>query len=244
MILKKYKDFLIESNSKIYYGYLNKDIIQNLKTGDKLIHTYIKKSNGEDLEIIKDRITTFINSDDEGFTIVDKDLSDSQIKDLINNNDLLSSNYYYDDHYFIEFSDIKKDSNGVYFKDTIHGGRSYFKYKDDNKNNDHIKTINKFNLYEALGLKGDNNLEYLLKQLKDLIHDNDSYKAIAEKKGNKIIIKHEDSNKSQKIIIKENDNSNDFFVMTGVDKSGKKMDDMGEQPYDTIIIKIAQYFQE
>lgn len=89
-----------------------------------------------------------------------------------------------------------------------------------------------------------NDLSFLLEQLRELIDGNDLYKATVKKEGDKIVIKHEIKEKSQELIIRDNGQQNDFFLMSGTDKNGKSIDDMGEQPSETIFLKISQMFQE
>ena len=116
------------------------------------------------------------------------------------------------------------------------------RFKDFFKISDKI-LLEKENIYKQKNNNEINDIKFLLEVLRELIDKNDSYKANVKLVDKEIIISHERGFK-QKLTIKDNGEDNDFFLISGVDENGKNIDDMGQQPTETIFIIIAKLFQE
>lgn len=249
MQLKRHKDFLNESQSPEYYGYIGIDLAKDLKFGDQIIqHSTWPKGEPLDTGEVDKMLQTVLSVDERGFTTVDG-IGFSE-EDLRAMNDDTSEMYekYEDDIKETYFEKVGKDEHGIFFIDIYTGSKLYYMYNDDARNKKVFKDAARYNVMENIyddKLTGKaTDLSYLLKQLKELIDKNDSYKANVRKDGDKIVIEHEIPEKKQHMIIKDNGKENDFFFISGTDDKGNSIDDMGEQPAEVIFVQIAKLFQE
>lgn len=249
MILKRHKDFLNESNTTEYYGYIGKDFVTNLKIGDTLIQhsTWPEGHEGDNGAVDRMSMTVLKVDSDHLVTVDGIGFTMDQLSDM---NDDTSETYadFEDSIKETYFDDAGKDEHGFFFIDVYTGSKLYYMYEDQAKNKQVYKDAAKFGMLEnnyddKLAGKG-TDLTYLLSQLKELIDGNDSYKAHVKKEGESIVITHETPGMKQKMIIKDNNKPNDFFYISGTDEKGKSIDDMGEQPSETIFVEVSKLFQE
>jgi len=153
MILKKHKDFINENKEQTYHGYIS-DVSQ-IKVGDILIQ-YVLFPEG-DISITEVTVNAIGHKSEKWFTTIEKALS----LDIINNfnnysikkteeeNGMDEDDFILmeEDERVIETNYNGNDSKGFYYIDhQMTGGYSYFKFKDNSKNLDSMKTINKYNL--------------------------------------------------------------------------------------------------
>jgi hypothetical protein len=245
MKLKRHKDFLNESLENEYHGYIGKELMKKLPVGTELKHVYI---NDFDPAMNGENGSTLYKVSDLGFSVIDIVMNKRELQQYIDDPDKLDEDHYSDDVFDFDYDELDHDERGYHYKDEIHGGKSYFKFADDRKNLDQYKVTNKYKLTENIyddKLSGKaTDLSYLLKQLKELIHNNDSYKANVKMDGDKIVVEHEVPEKKQRMILKDNGQQNDFFYISGTDDKGESIDDMGEQPSEVIFVQIAKLFQE